>query len=498
MIDLLVLENRQAILKDIRSLENVKRKSESFADYEFMKDRLYPYVRDELVCQLGEKSVAQIPIVSTLNVGKYVVKNEATIYTDCPERTIENANDTDVKAVEDLYEKQQFDSKLQKSNQWFKYRGQSMLQVLLKNKALQLRVVLAHNLDVVPDDVDPTIAQVVILSTFDKAQYLKAGQDNNNQNIADPDDYKKSLERYVVWSAEYNFIMDGNGKVIDSIVPNPIGKLPFVDISKDKDYEFFERVGQLLSQFTLQYNVAWSDALYVNRMQGFSVGVLTGDPNLKPESITIAPAKLLFLPTNPNNENSKLTLDFKNPTPNIEASLKVIEKLLASFLLMRGVESKKISSALSGGSSSYSSAIERLLAMVDEFQATKEDFSLYQMVEQELFDIVKKFLLAYSGSGLLDKQYEVSQSFASAELSVNFHEPQMIETKTEKLANAKSKIDLGIADSVSTLMEIDGVSEDEAIKQIDDIRQRKAQGLLDSVPLTKDVKVEQTQITNGQ
>ena len=347
--------------------------------------------------------------------------------------------------------------------------------------------------------LDPTIAYAVILSTFDKSQYLKAQQDNTNEIIADADDYKKSLERYVVWTAEYNFIMDGNGQTIGEVVPNPIGRLPFIDIAGDKDYEFFVRVGALLSDFSIQYNVAWSDALYVNRMQGFSVGVLKGDPNLKPDSMTIAPMKLLFLPKNPNNPESSLDIDFKNPQPNIDASLKVIEKLLVSFLMMRGVESKKVSSALAGGSASYSSAIERLLAMVDEFDATKEDFSLYQCVEQELFDIVKKYLIAYSGnSDVLDPQWFVSADFENAELSVKFHEPTMIQTEGEELDNAQKKINLGIADRVSVLMKIENISEQEAIEKIAEIDARKANQLLTSSGVINDNSKTQDQQNGSQ
>lgn len=497
-LDLRNSEIRKLILKDIKSNENIKRKSEAFADYEIFNDRLLPYVKDQLCKQLGDKSAAQMPIVSTLNVGKYVTENEATIYTNEPERDITTATKADAETCEKLYEEMQFDTRLQKSNKWFKYRGQSLLQVVPKKKSLQLRVVLAHNVDVIPDADDPCLAYAIILSTFDKSQYLKAGQDSTNELTADQDDYKKSLERYVVWTAEMNFIMDGNGKLIgdagQEIVPNPIQRLPFVDIAKDKDYEYFVRVGQLLSDFTLQYNVAWSDALYINRMQGFSIGVLKGDPNLKPDTITLAPMKLLFLPSNPNNPESKLDLSFVNPTPNIEAGLKVIKDLLANFMMMRGVESKKVASALAGSTASYSSAIERLLAMIDEFEATKEDFSLYQCVEKELFDIIKKFLVAYTGTPFLDPKYNVSQSFKDAEIEIKFHEPQMIQTEGELLDNSQKEIDLGIADRVSILMKLEKISEEDAVKMIAAIDKRKAQELLNNSGVNND----NTQTQNNQ
>lgn len=480
-LDLSKLENRQKVLEEIGSAENMMRKQESFNDYEIFNDRIKPYVCDELAIQLGAKSAAQIPAISTLNVGKFVAENEATIYNNDPAREFENATESDSDATEKLYKDLQFNSKLQKSNKLFKYRNQAMLQAVPVADYLDLRVIQAHNLDVIPDEQDATKAYAVIVSNFDKSLYMKSGQDGTNQVIADPDDYKKTLQRFVVWTPTSNFVMNGNGDIVSEIIDNPIGQLPFVDIAKDKDYEFFIRLGQVLSDFTVQYNVSWSDLMYINRMQGFSVGVLKGDPNLKPESMTIAPAKLLFLPQNPNNPDSKLEMEFMNPNPNLDASIKLIEKLLANFLFMRGVDSKKISSALSGGSASYSSAVERLLALVDEFEATKEDFDLYQQVETKLFEIVKKYLVVLSGANVINPKYRVSPSFDKAELKISFHTPQMLETKSEQLENAKKKIDLGISDDVSILMELENLSEDDAQEKIDAIQSRKASKLLNSV-----------------
>jgi hypothetical protein len=78
---------------------------------------------------------------------------------------------------------------------------------------------------------------------------------------------------------------------------------------------------------------------------------------------------------------------------------------------------------------------------------------------------------------LLEDKYRVTPSIVDSEMSVKFVEPQMIETKSEKLANAKSKIDLGIADAVSVLAEVDQISEDMAIEKIESLELRKIERL---------------------
>jgi hypothetical protein len=465
------ISERKKLIADIKSYENQERKKKSLKDYEVYNDSAYDYVYDTLMRQLGIRTVEQMPIVSNLNIAKAVVNKEATIYTDDPLRTYEDINDQDVEALKKLYKDCKFNSLFGKSNKYYKLRNQAFLQVVPKQGKLKLRVLQPHNIDVVPDYLDPEQAFAYVISTFDKSIYTGSGkQDAVNQSIADAEDYKAKLERYQVWTNEYTLVMDGKGNVIGDILENPIGMLPFVDVSKDKDFEFFVRVGQALTQFTIDFNAAWSDLMYIARLQGYSIGVLKGDADLKPDSITIGPAKFLFLAQNPLNPDSTMDFDFKNPTPNIEASLKAIESLIALFLSTRGIDIKTIAVS---GQNTFSSALEKLLAMIDQFKATKEDFDLYGYVEKEIHKIVTKYLSLLSGTTLLERDYWVTPSVEASKLTVTFKEPQMVETTSEKLANSRTKIDLGISDKVKILAEIDGISEDAAEEQILAIEERR-------------------------
>jgi hypothetical protein len=335
---------------------------------------------------------------------------------------------------------------------------------------------------VIPDSDDPEMAFAFIISSFDKSNYLKAGQDNINQVTADADDYKSNAERYQVWTKEFVFTMNGKGDVVSEINPNPIEELPFIDIAKEKDFEFFVRIGQALTDFTIDFNVTWSDLLYIARLQGYSVGVVSGDPELKPESMTVGPNRFLFLPQNPANENSNLTLEFKNPSPDLDSTLKCIDSLVNTFLSTRSIDSKAVSSSTSGAGN-YSSALERLMVMIDQFRASKDDFDLFNVVEHKLHKITTKYLALLSNTEFLDSKYNVTQGIVNSELTVNFAKPEIIETKAEALDNAKKKIDLGIADAVSTLMDVDGLTEDLAKDKINSINERKAEsisGLIES------------------
>lgn len=465
---------RKNLISDIKSQENIDRKNKCLKDYEIYNDNAKKYVYQELVKQLSSQTACQMPVISNLNVAKAVVNKEATIYTEEPEREYDNITEKDKEVLESIYADCAFDSALSKANKYYKLRNQTFIQVVPKYGKIKLRVVHGQNIDVVPEESDPEQAFAYIISSFDKAMYQASMSDGVNQKIADADDYKALAERYQVFTKEITFIMNGNGDILgEGILPNPIEDLPFVDVSKDKDFEFYVRIGQALTDFTVDYNVAWSDLMFISRMQGYSVGVLSGDPNLKPESMTIGPNRLLFLPKNPSNPDSSLELDFKSPTPNLDSSLKIIDSLVASFLSTRGIDPKSISVSNSGNS--YSSALEKLLSMIDQFKATKDDFDLFKSVEYKLHRIVCKYLSLLTGTNLLDPKYNVSQSIVNSELYVKFKEPQMVETTSEKLDNSQKKIDLGISDRVAVLADINGVSIDMAQKEIEEIDLRKAE-----------------------
>jgi hypothetical protein len=462
---------RKQIIDDIKSHENVKRKAESLKSYEIYNDNAKPYVYEKLCHQLSQATANKMPVVSNLNVAKAVVNKEAQIYTDEPVRTYEDISAADELVLKEAYQDFGFNTILAKSNRYYKLRNQTFLQVVPKYGKLKLRVLHAHNLDIIPDADDPEIAFAYIVSSFDKTTYLQAGQDNVNQKTADTDDYKKMSERYQVTTKEITFTMNGKGDLVDELIANPIQTIPFIDVSKDKDFEFFIRIGQALTDFTVDFNVAWSDLLNVSRLQGYSIGVISGDPELKPESLDISANNIIFLPLNPSNPNSKLEFDFKSPTPNIEATLKAIDSLVTTFLSTRGVDSKSVSSSSQG--QNYSSALERLMAMLDQFRASKEDFDLYKTVEYQLHEITTKYLSLLSSTKFLDPKYNVSLGVVNSKLNIQFAKPEIIETKSESLDNAKKKIELGISDKVNALIEVEGLNENLALEKIEAIENRK-------------------------
>jgi hypothetical protein len=465
MIDLLKQEDRLAILASIRTEENKQRKAASLKQFEIYSDRLTQYVKEYLESQFSKNTVKQMPLVSSINIAKKIVNQEASIYKHDVSREFIGADEREEEVLYTLYNEMNFNSKMLKANQVFKLQNQALLMIVPKNGQLIARVLMGHHYDVVLDPEDSITPIGYIVSAFDKDLYIKTTYgDKQNQPIGDEDDYKSILERYVVWTKDYNFIMDGNGKILTEDIVSPLADyqiMPFVDISIEKDFEYFVRLGQSLTDFTVQYNAAMSDLGNVVRIQGWSQAVFKGPKELIPENLHIGPNLILKLPTD-NTNAADVDFSFVSPSPDIDGSIKYVEMLLSNFLTTHGVDPSTVLS----GSQKFTSGIERLLSMIDKFEASKSDFSLFKDVEFKCFDIVKAWCNTYAGTDVLYSAQAVSDDI---KLSVKYSEPQMIQSRQEKIESIAREMELGLKSRKDAIKELYGFNDEAALSKIEEI-----------------------------
>jgi hypothetical protein len=460
--------------------------------YDVFNDRLDKYVQTYLRSQFSDSTVSAMPIVSSINLAKRIINQEASIYKTAPKRTFQNADEKLTEVLNAVYTDGKFDVLFNKSNAYYKLQNQNLLQVVLKQGKLSLRSMLGHHYDVIPKQDDPEVAECYIISAFDKSLFLttdnvstptglslptqpNSDSDQMNQSIGDADDYLSVVDKYVVWSADMNFIMDDKGKVISGPdVTNPLFPvMPFVDVSADKNFTYFVEVAQSIVDFTIQYNGALSDLGNVVRLQGWAQGYLKGPADLIPENIQIGPNYILKLVIDPNNQ-TPTEFGYANPSPDLQGSISYIEMLLANFISSRGIDPKIVSGK--ADSTKYSSGVERLLSMIDKFEAARNDYALYQNVEQQVFEIVKQYLNTFSGTQYLDQKYWVSKIAEDVTISVQYAQPQSIKTDDEIITTIQKKMELGLMSRVSAMVELTGLSREEAQKEIDLIDEESSIG----------------------
>ena len=294
--------------------------------------------------------------------------------------------------------------------------------------------------------------------------------DFRDQTIGDDDDFMKLRKKYLVWTEELNFIMNGKGQIITGEeVGSPIpGVLPIVDISIEKDFEYWVRQGDSLTEFTIEHNELMSFISQVVLMEGFSQAFLIAKDDVIPQNIQIGPNFLLKLPV---EEGSSVRPEFgyASPGADISSSISFAESKLAQFLTSRGIDPATVSGK--GQSDSATSGIDRLLKQIQMFEASRQDFDTYQKAEKEIYKVIKAWHNALIGTGLLDPEFQAAALPEDSEVFVKFAGPEMVQTQNDKIDVWMKRIEAGEATVVDMMMDLRDVDKETALELLDENRE---------------------------
>jgi hypothetical protein len=444
-----------------------------------------------LTNEFSPTTVSEMRTCTSINLSKRIITEMASIYKRCPDREFSDLSEQQEAGAEALYDAARVDVKLKKANQKYKLHDQCAIQVLPHEGKIGLKLPAPHQYDVVPMEGDPEKAFAYIISSYDKTlldsenkgkadiqgNYYgsknESGNSGTNKTIADENDYK-TKRKYVIWTAEHNLLCDENGGLIQ-VFPNPIGMLPFIDVSSEKDFEYWVRRGSSVCEFALDFSVVLSDTCNTNRLQSYAQPVIVAEK--VPESVTVGPQHILFLPLDPNRPEMKPSFEFANPQPDMNASLSLQDRLVSYFLTSQGIDPKTIAS--SGEGNKYASGLERLLAMVERFEASQDDLDLFAYVEDELYELFRAWYNEISGTDALDKDYNFGPWPETSEVTVMFSKPAMVQTESDKEDSVIKRLDSGLITKKEAIMELRGVDEIKAGEIVQEIDGNSQQQIID-------------------
>ena len=174
-----------------------------------------------------------------------------------------------------------------------------------------------------------------------------------------------------------------------------------------------------------------------------------------------------------------------------------VESLLALFLSSRGIDTTTISGKPQA--EKYGSGVERLLGMLEKFEASREDMAIFERVEDQLFEVIRAW--HNEAPSLFDDTYISARWPEDASVSVTFATPEMIQTEKEKLDLWIARKDAGINSMVDVVMSMNNMSKDEAIEKLKEVQDEKIdrmQAFQISAPFTRDEDVEDQEDTDQE
>ena len=191
------------------------------------------------------------------------------------------------------------------------------------------------------------------------------------------------------------------------------------------------------------------------RLQNYSQGVMASEK--APTGMSIGPNKLMWLKLNPKNPDMKPDFSFVSPNPDIAGSIEYLLTMLRVFLSSKGLETDTVSGKPQ--SNTFSSGLERMLSMIDKFEASRTDFDLFRKTEDQLLNRMIAWsnelqgkISPFTGEPMLEDSLQITQLDESIDVNVKFAKPENIESETEKMSNMRAKIDMGIMSEVEAIM----------------------------------------------
>lgn len=350
------------------------------------------------ILEACNSDIAKIPKVYDLNICENIINKQASLYANPVKRLFINVNDEQSYYLTDLYSK------------W-----------KVSNIALDLnrRVRLLGGALVLVDLFDGEIA------TISRADYI-------------------DLDLQVVFEFKgVRFVYDKeSGDVFHFDKKRNLVKV-------DGEFKVFEvathkkKIDSSLASFTVSLNASMTDIKNTVHHQAFAQPYVRGSENVDSlmERIDTGPTRPIVLKESIGGVKEEF--GYITPNANITGAIEYIRTESSVFAQTRGLTSSEIM----GGDAkrAYSSALERLLAMIDDNKTAVEDSDYMRLFEIEIFESFKSVL------GISD----------DASIAIEYYHPEMVKTKSEIVAENLELERIGAQDRTQTIANINGISRDE-------------------------------------
>lgn len=501
--DITNLNVRKNLIEEIESNENLYRKEESFRRFEIYRDRQEKYILQKLASDVSVESVRDMRTFTSINLTKKMIHEQASLYLREPTREFTDLNDAQIKNMLAHYKYSRANVEYKNSNRMYKLHDQCAIKYIPKDGFIDIDVLQPHHYDVVPSKVGPEKGEIYIISSFnrdrvandnDYRNYRNShenrffGSNNSNEDIADADDWKSENKIYYWWNALYNFKTNSAGLVLDpnTLEPmksvnyddleNPISELNFVDVACEKDFEFWVRSGDSVTEFNVDFGVVLSDAVNINKNQGFAIPIITSVE--APRNLKVGSDRAIWLKIDPNDEAAQRpSFDFATPNPDLAGTLKMTEDLLKYFLVSKSIN---VNDMLQG-SANATSGIDRLLMMIEKFEASQDDIDLYRNVEQQGYEkMVKWHNVMREVQDGLSVKVDGPAIPDDSEVMVNYGGPDMVQSKKEHLDWIEQQMNIGLMSSVEAieaLREVDEESAKNILSKISEVERMDLNGM---------------------
>lgn len=503
---------RMQIIRQISSAENEKRKKAMLKRFDLFRDQSLDHVMQRLLDQgFKEETVRQMRARgSNISILKKVIKKKARAYVAGVDRSLpgkqEGTTEEKVtKAIEDLAEIMNVTQVFRRADEYRELLKNCLIYChpipadevttpdgMRNIWTLTTRILGAHQYDVIPSASDRECAGAVILSDYPAGLYALGNErgakgyrdgaegstqgDGVDQTIANsPADAGAGSKRFIWWTKRFHFTTNGDGKIIPGMqqpdLANLIGMLPFVDLAKDRDGNYWGQGGDDLTEAAILVNLLLTDFAGILSAQGWGQPVLKGNfEKDQPDEVETGPHNLIRLYQKEGQPEPKFELI--STEVNADAWMRLVEVYIALLLTTNNLSPRNISGKLDAAS--VASGIAK---MIDESESTEditEAQQYYSRKEQDFWEIVARWLDALRPTDRLVEELKAIPAFLGKAVNVRFKQQSTVLSDDEKLNLIKKRKEIGLT-LIEDLIKMDDphLSDQEAKDRIQQILEQR-------------------------
>lgn len=402
--------------KDLIKTWTESKAKRSLAEYvqDVYDGKIEKYLRNYLrkILEVCNRDLDSTPLIYDVNVCGAVVKKEAILYQYPVSREFLNVSSAEQSFLKELYDKKKISNVALQINRLVRLLG-SVLIILNQEK---IKVVSRKN-----------------FIAFDEWFLISTDLDSESEMPLE----EKSFYAY-------------NKEKDELYLCDKKGKFSQIDSSDFVIFEIVKAENKLdegLASYTVSVNASLTDIKNTVHHQAFAQPyIMTNAENVPSERVNVGKTELIHLKS--SADGTKEEFGFITPNADIGGAIDYIKLEASLFAQSRGLAMNDIIGSES--KRSFSSALDRLLSMTDDYKSAIEDKDYMIDFENNLFE----------GFSYL---YGIN---SNASLSITYYKPEITRTISEEIDDNLKLESIGAQTRQETIAKIKDVSVSEIDEKI--------------------------------
>ena len=487
------------IIKEINQDSEKTRRAYSKRRHDIYVDGGRKFLIEQIRREFDSKAVNEMRL-APINILKKIINVQSTLYSGGVIRSSAFDNETNQGLIDYYVKELKLDQKFQKANRYYNLSSNVVMYVLPDGDKLKACVVPSYLYSIVPKALEPTEIQTYIFNQFVESSQITPNNDLNSATgsqgfsrdvgyktngdlVASEEKDATSRNRYIFWSDNEHFTTDQNGSKFkfdqssgDEQYINPIGRMPVINIAKDRDAEPWAQQGEDLVDIALQFQLGWSDIMTTSKMQGF--GILTIISPEEPTNLTLGLNKAVWLKQQEGQQTPSIS--YVSSNSKISEIKDALMDMLGLILTTNNLSPGSVSGMMQA--KNFTSGFQALIESSDLLKSIEEQKPVMRDAEKEFWKVLSLWHNYMFDIGVLNNDAKSLGKFSEDfELSVLYKDVKQLESEQERISAVTSLISLGLMTRQDALKKLNpDLTDDQVTEKLQAIDAEKKQRQVDA------------------